>query len=284
MQRVIEHLPRPYSKERTPGNGCESMKKGMWGVVILALVLITGLSVFYWVDVGEKVVTASTSINGQELPICSVETGKKQIAYTFELSGANQKQEQVEQLLQILRQQEIPATFFATASWIENNRSLAIQICQQGHEIQGLSEQEVCVEQMTAKACRKELQTLRETIGTVTEEPCVFFRIPGGEYNNEVLRTVYACGSYPVAWSIDSMDWKGYGAENQVKQLLQTHTIRDGEILRFHGEGENTGEMVSLLHPQLKEEGYEAVTVPQMIVKEHYSMETDGRQIPEKSK
>ena len=39
--------------------------------------------------------------------------------------------------------------------------------------------------------------------------------------------------------------------------------------------------MVSLLHPQLKEEGYEAVTVSQMIVKENYSMETDGRQIPE---
>ena len=136
-------------KREHRGNGCENMKKGMWGVVILALVLITGLSVFYWVDVGEKVVTASTSVNGQEFPICSVETGKKQIAYTFELSGTNQKQEQVEQLLQILKQQEIPATFFATASWIENNRSLAIQICQQGHEIQGLSEQEVCVEQMT---------------------------------------------------------------------------------------------------------------------------------------
>ena len=33
-----------------------------------------------------------------------------------------------------------------------------------------------------------------------------------------------------------------------------------GEILRFHAEGENAGEMVSLLHPQLKEEGYEAGT------------------------
>ena len=32
---------------------------------------------------------------------------------------------------------------------------------------------------------------------------------------------------------------------------------------------------------QLKEEGYEAVTVSQMIVKENYFMETDGRQIPE---
>ena len=221
----------------------------MWGVGALALVLITGLSVFYRAQVGKKVVTASTSVNGQELPICSVQTGKKQIAYTFELSGTQIGKGQVEQMLQILQQQEIPATFFATPSWIENHRSLAIQICQQGHEIQGLGEQAVCVEQMTAKACRKELQKIRETIGTVTEEPGVFFRIPGGEYNNEVLRTIYACGSYPVAWSVDSMDWKEYEAGELVRQLLQSCTIRDGEILRFHGEGENTGEMVKLLHP-----------------------------------
>ena len=45
------------------------MKKGMWGVGALALVLITGLSVFYRAQVGKKVVTASTSVNGQELPI-----------------------------------------------------------------------------------------------------------------------------------------------------------------------------------------------------------------------
>ena len=140
------------------------------------------------------------------------------------------------------------------------------------------------MEQMTTKACRKELRKIRETIGTVTEEPCIFFRIPGGEYNNEVLRTIYACGSYPVAWSVDSMDWKEYEASELVRQLLQSCTIRDGEILRFHGEGENTGEIVKLLHPRLKEEGYEAVTVSQMVYKDHYRMTTDGRQIPEKSK
>ena len=47
------------------------MKKGMWGVGALALVLITGLSVFYRAQVGKKVVTASTSVNGQELPFCA---------------------------------------------------------------------------------------------------------------------------------------------------------------------------------------------------------------------
>ena len=80
------------------------------------------------------------------------------------------------------------------------------------------------------------------------------------------------------------MDWKEYEASELVRQLLQSCTIRDGEILRFHGEGENTGEMVKLLHPRLKEEGYKAVTVSQMVYKDCYRMTTDGRQIPEKSK
>ena len=107
------------------------------------------------------------------------------------------------------------------------------------------------------------------------------FRPPYGDYNNTLIESANALGYHVIQWSVDSLDWKDYGAENQVKQMLQSHTLRDGEILRFHAEGENTGEMVSLLHPQLKEEGYEAVTVSQMIVKENYSMETDGRQIPE---
>ena len=78
----------------------------MWGVGALALVLITGLSVFYRAQVGKKVVTASTSVNGQELPICSVQTGKKQIAYTFELSGTQTGKGQAEHSIMDRESQE----------------------------------------------------------------------------------------------------------------------------------------------------------------------------------
>ena len=40
-------------------------KTGFAGVVALALVMVTGLSVLYWKDVGEKLVTASSSVNGR---------------------------------------------------------------------------------------------------------------------------------------------------------------------------------------------------------------------------
>ena len=57
---LVHATPESYTtfhihivKREHRGNACENMKKGMWGVAILALVLITGLSVFYWVDVGE---------------------------------------------------------------------------------------------------------------------------------------------------------------------------------------------------------------------------------------
>ena len=58
------------------------------------------------------------------------------------------------------------------------------------------------------------------------------------------------------------MDWKEYEAGELVRQLLQSCTIRDGEILRFHGEGEDSGEMVKLLHPRLKAVSYTHLPAP----------------------
>ena len=41
-------------------------KSGIGGVLLLALTLITGLSILYWRDVGERLMTASASVNGTE--------------------------------------------------------------------------------------------------------------------------------------------------------------------------------------------------------------------------
>ena len=35
-----------------------------------------------------------------------------------------------------------------------------------------------------------------------------------GRYDNSVIQSVYACGYYPVCWSVDTMDWKNYGEQD----------------------------------------------------------------------
>lgn len=254
----------------------------MAGVLVFAVVLMTGLSVLYWKKAGEKIITASTSVNGQELPICSVETEKKEIAYTFELAKKDGKEEIVEDLLQLLQKEQIKATFFVTSDWILAHQMLAEQIDQQGHELEGLSGQEVYLEQITLRNWKHGIQTIKRQIREITGADPAYFRVAGGEYNNEILRAVYACGSCPVAWSIDSMDWKGYEAAQNVKHVRQICEGKNGEILRFHGDEAAVVETVELLHSQLKKEGYEPVLLSQMLWKDHYRLTQEGRQIRER--
>lgn len=46
------------------------------------------------------------------------------------------------------------------------------------------------------------------------------FRPPYGDYNNTLIEAADECGYYTIQWSVDSLDWKDYGADNIVKTVL----------------------------------------------------------------
>ena len=78
-------------------------KSGIGGVLLLALTLITGLSILYWRDVGERLMTASASVNGTEYPIYSVECRDPRIALSFQVKGSNENLRKIEKVLEKIR-------------------------------------------------------------------------------------------------------------------------------------------------------------------------------------
>ena len=59
-------------------------------------------------------ITVSSSVNGQLLPISSVETEKKQVALTFDAVEGNGD---TAQILETLKRHDVHATFFLTGGW-----------------------------------------------------------------------------------------------------------------------------------------------------------------------
>ena len=57
---------------------------------------------------------------------------------------------------------------------------------------------------------------------------------------------------------------------------------RSGSILLFHNDLENTTEALPVLLKQLEEKGFEFVTVSELIYPENYTIDANGRQIPDK--
>ena len=78
---------------------------------------------------------ASASVNGTFMPICRVETDQKKVALTFNCTYSAQD---LNQLLEILKEKNVHATFFVSDAWAKNYPELLCTIHNAGHDIGGL--------------------------------------------------------------------------------------------------------------------------------------------------
>lgn len=256
-------------------------KTGTAFVIMLALFLMTGLSILYWLDVGEKVVTASTSVDNREIPICRVNRGELAVALTFEAAGQAQG---LEQLLEILERHQVKASFFVTGEWIENNAELVRKILEQGHDLGSMADSGKNMTELSESECRSKIMEVHHKVEETFGYEMKLLRLPHGAYNNNTLRATYACGYYPIGWSVDSEDWKDYGAAQMVQKVCDMEELQQGEIVRFHIGAEDSTEGLEQVLAFLEKEDIPVLPVSELIYKEKYAMEADGTQNPKKSK
>lgn len=81
---------------------------------------------------------------------------------------------------------------------------------------------------------------------------------------------------------VDSLDWKDYGADSIIKTVTQHKHLGNGSIILCHNGAKYTAQALDTMLTTLKEAGYEVVPVSQLIIRENYHMDHEGRQIPDK--
>ena len=251
-------------------------KTGFVGVLVLALVMITGLSILYWKDVGEKLVTANSSVNGRELPIYSVETEKPEISISFDAAWGN---EDTQRILDILAKHQVKATFFMTGGWVEKYPEDVKAIKEAGHDLGNHSENHKNMSQLSKEEQKEEIMKVHERVKELTGVEMQLFRPPYGDYDDEVVRTAQECGYYPIQWSVDSLDWKDYGVQSIIDTVSNHKDLKNGAIILCHNGAKYTAQALEQLLTGLEEQGYQIVPVSELIYKEDYHMDVTGRQI-----
>ena len=226
-------------------------------------------------------ISTSNTVNGRELPIYSVETNKKQIALTFDAAWGN---EDLDSILNTLKQYNVRATFFLTGGWIENYPSDVKRIYEEGHDIGSHSENHKNMSQLSTEDCTSELLTVHKRLQTLLGIETNLFRPPYGDYNNDVINTATACGYYSIQWSVDSLDWKDYGTDSIITTVTNHPELKNGAIILLHNGAKYTSEALPTLIEKLLEKGYEFVPVSELIYKENYHLDITGRQISNQNK
>lgn len=251
-------------------------KSGFVPVIVFGLLVVASLSIMYWKDVGEKVITVSSTVDGKELPIYCVETDKPQISISFDAAWGN---EDTQEILDILKKHEVKTTFFMTGGWVETYPEDVKRILEDGHDLGNHSENHKQMSTLSETECREEIMKVHEKVKELTGYEMDLFRPPYGDYNNQVINVTYACGYYPIQWDVDSLDWKDYGVQEIISTVCNHKNLGNGSIILCHNGAKYTAQALDEMLTMLKEKGYEIVPLSQLIYKENYHMNYEGRQI-----
>ena len=212
--------------------------------------------------------------NQRKLPIYSVDTKEKKIAISFDASWGDDR---TQEILNTLDKYNAKATFFVVGAWIDQYPDMLKKMSEKGHEIGNHSNKHPIMTTISAGKMLEEIATTDAKIMSITGKATTLFRCPSGEYNNLVIETVESTNHYCIQWNADSIDWKEEGAEIEYNRIIKK--TRPGSILLFHNDAKYTpGNLIKILE-NFKAQGYEFVTVSDLIYKNNYYIDEAGKQI-----
>ena len=221
-------------------------------------------------------IRVSNSVNGRELPIYCVETKEPKIALTFDAAWGN---EDTQKILEVLKKHDVRVTFFMTGGWVENYPDDVKAILAAGHDLGNHSENHKNMSQLSDAEKREELMQVHDKVLELTGYEMFLFRPPYGDYDNAVVNVAKDCGYYTIQWDVDSLDWKDYGVDSVIKTVTEHKHLGNGSIILCHNGAKYTAQALDTLITKLKEKGYTFVPVSELIYRDGYHMNVEGRQI-----
>jgi len=196
-------------------------------------------------------------------PVFYVPTGEKAVALTFDVLWTRGP---VEDLLRVLDQEGVKATFFLTGIWAERHREELGMLLEAGQEIGSHTYSHEDLEKIPLERAEKQIREGITTLEELTGITPSLFRPPFGSYNKAVLKICQALNQKVVVWDVDARDWVELSAEKICSRVLPR--VDRGSIVLFHLSSDQSVRALSLIIQELKQQGYEILTVSGLLQKE----------------
>lgn len=192
----------------------------------------------------------------------TVACGKK-IALTFD-DGPHPKK--TPEILDILEKYGVKATFFVVGTNAEYYPHLIKEEAERGHEIANHSYSHSRLSEFTKEQIKEEIERTDALIKKASGITPKLFRPPEGKYSENIVEVASDMGKSTVIWTVDTLDWAKTPANEIVENIKANVTY--GSIILFHdftSKQAHTSEALEIIIPYLKSQGYEFVTVSELI-------------------
>mgnify|MGYP005790040971 FL=1 len=165
-------------------------------LAVLACVLAAA-AMFYIVNYPEVVSAAATK---RQLPIYCVQRDQKMVAISFDAAWGN---EDTQQLIDILGQYQIKATFFVVGEWVDKYPESVKALHEAGHEIMNHSNTHAHYNSLSTEEIIADVSACNDKIEAITGVRPTLIRCPYGEYDDHVIAAIRSMGMEPIQWDVD---------------------------------------------------------------------------------
>jgi peptidoglycan-N-acetylglucosamine deacetylase len=185
---------------------------------------------------------------------------KKQIALTFD-DGPHPAF--TPQLLAILRQYNVKATFFIVGEMAEKYPWLVRREVAAGMAIGNHTYHHVNLTKIPQDDVATEIKACGLVLKNITKHNVNIFRPPGGDYDKQVAEASAVLGYKMILWTDDPGDYAKPGKRTIETRLLDR--VSNGGIILIHDGIQQTIDILPQVIEKLRSRGFEFVTIPEMV-------------------
>ncbi len=212
-------------------------------------------------------VGTAASAGGVPLVIEHGPRNEKKIALTFDACPTSREHEYDEKVVEVLLREKVPATLFMSGRWVEKNAETAQLLASNPQfEIGNHAYWHPHLLEKNDDRVLRELTRTQSIVGKVTGVRPKYFRPPFGEVDERVANLAEKAGLLTIQYDVASGDPDPALSADRIARGV-VGSARNGSIVVFHmnGNGVHTDEVLPVVIRELRQKGYEFVTVGEML-------------------
>lgn len=184
------------------------------------------------------------------------DTSKKTVYLTFDAGYENGY---TTKILDVLKKQNVPATFFILEHYIDANPEIVKRMSNDGHIVGNHTSNHPNITKISNTKLINEVDNLSIKFQNLTGKRLdPYFRPPEGSYTYNKLQTLQYLGYNTILWSVAYADWDENNQPSYESALnILNKRMHNGAIILLHPTSSTNAGILDTFITNLKNQGYE---------------------------
>lgn len=169
-----------------------------------------------------------------------------------------------EKILNILKENDVKATFFITAHYLNTAPELVARMIKEGHIVGNHTVNHKSLPDLTDEKIKEEIMTLHKAVYEKFNYEMKYIRPPKGEFSERTLEITKNLGYTTTMWSFAYDDWdenKQKGEKYGKNKIMSN--IHNGAIILLHANSIDNSNILDSCIKEIKNQGYEIKSLDQ---------------------